>query len=425
MKKGILIGVIAALMLFAFTACEQTPIIPKVIESVTYLDGPTEYVSGSVFDPAAYTLRVNYADGTHTDINGAGALEGKTSPLTAGSEEITITYGGATEQSFVINVYDGKLELTVPEDVSVTQAAKNGSSWQKIEAIEGLGVSIVYGPNNSVVELAADQYSLGANTSMTSENVTEESTVSVTVTNISGLGGTTAGSKAFTAKLVAWEDTTPQPPVPADKGDVTALRVKWTVNGEDAGTANALTAKVGDTVAYTIVGVAGDEEVTLTAPNDYKVTGSIPSTALQAANITDDEQAAYTATIEFISTDGDDNWVAGSVAPITITLTVNDALLASAVANPSFTYAETVYDGQDVTLNAASFSATVKTADGKDVKLVGTGIKDKAFYTDAEITAGTNITGKISWVTADDTYGHYEGIASFSVPVSPAQTQSN
>ena len=413
--KKIFVVAIAAMMLFAFTACQQ--MIPKVIDSVTYLDGPTELVSGTVLNPAAYTLLVNYADGSSAEINGAGAIKANATALEAGAKTVDITYGGVEGQSFVVNVYDGELEVTVPEGVSVTQAVKDGSDWQKIDAIEGLEVAIVYGPNGSKVVLESSQYSLGANTKKTSTDITEDDTVVVTVSNTSGLGGTTAKTETFTAQLLAWVDTTPVPEPEPGKGDITALRVKWTINGEDAGTENALTASVGQTVAYTIVGVAGDKEVALTT-SDYRITGTIPSVALQSSDITKEgEKEAYTATVEFISTDGDDNWVAGSVAPITITLTVKDALLPTAVSNPTFTYAETVYDGSDVTLVAANFSATVKTAGGIDVKLVGTGIKDKATYTDAEITAGTPITGKISWVTSDDTYGHYEGISSFSVAV--------
>ena len=256
MKKSILIGVLCALMLFTFAACEQTPVIPKMIESVTYEAGPTEYVTGQILDPSAYTLRVNYADGSSKTISGAGAIAADGKALAAGTEDVVITYGGLADQKFVVNVYDGKLTVTAPEGVAVQQGVENGKSWENLPNVEGLSVAIVYGPSNSVLELSADQYKLGANTSMTSSDIDETSTVSVTVSNESGRGGTTAASATFTAQRLAYEEpeTLPTPEEPT-KADVVSLRVKWTVDSKDAGTDAAITAHVGQTVAYSIVGV--------------------------------------------------------------------------------------------------------------------------------------------------------------------------
>ena len=203
--KTIFVVALAALMLFAFSACQQ---IPKAVSSVTYLEGPTEYVVGSEFNPAAYKLQVNYIDGSSAEVSGATSVKlAQGNDLDSeGAKTVDITYGGVEGQSFVVNVYNGKLELTVPAGVSVTQDVKDGSTWQKIAAIEGIEVGLVYGPSNSKIVLEADQYSLGANTTKDTSTITENDTVSVTVTNNSGLGGENAKAATFVAQLLPWVD---------------------------------------------------------------------------------------------------------------------------------------------------------------------------------------------------------------------------
>ena len=81
MKKGILIGVLAALMLFAFTACEQktpnSPLYGAQVESVTvaeqplYIAIPTGVGSVDTIDPSVIKFNVKYNDGKVYTYTGA------------------------------------------------------------------------------------------------------------------------------------------------------------------------------------------------------------------------------------------------------------------------------------------------------------------------------------------------------------------
>ena len=75
MKKTFLIGVLAALMLFAFTACEQTPNSPLYgaqVENITVVSQPDLVVdNGNVVatSEAELVLQVNYNDGSSIQYN--------------------------------------------------------------------------------------------------------------------------------------------------------------------------------------------------------------------------------------------------------------------------------------------------------------------------------------------------------------------
>ena len=64
--KKVFIGVIAALMLFAFVACDsQVPQIPSQnhkISTVQFVCGPLSYTVGESFDPSAYEVKLVYLD---------------------------------------------------------------------------------------------------------------------------------------------------------------------------------------------------------------------------------------------------------------------------------------------------------------------------------------------------------------------------
>ena len=75
MKKTILTIMVAAMMLVAFTACEQQPLFPaeKKVLAITDITGP-DYLVGQEFNAADFTVTVKYTDNTEDTLNGAGLL---------------------------------------------------------------------------------------------------------------------------------------------------------------------------------------------------------------------------------------------------------------------------------------------------------------------------------------------------------------
>ena len=90
MRKSILIGVLAALMLFAFTACEQNPTTPlygSQVENITVVSQPL-FVQGQPLAADEVVLSVNYNDGTSVEYRGdqlllKGNLNGEANVATA------------------------------------------------------------------------------------------------------------------------------------------------------------------------------------------------------------------------------------------------------------------------------------------------------------------------------------------------------
>ena len=108
MKKSILIGALAALMLFAFTACAQSPSSPlygKQVDNIVVEKQPDyvywEKIYSETINPADLTLRVNFNDGTSNTFTGT---------------ELGLTVKSVTGAS---NVYNVKYNKNLSYDVIV------------------------------------------------------------------------------------------------------------------------------------------------------------------------------------------------------------------------------------------------------------------------------------------------------------------
>lgn len=76
MKKSILIGALAVMMLFAFTACEPQATYPTIrnVERIA-LDGPV-FVNGMVFDASRFTVTAFFNDGHSEDVTASAKIDG-------------------------------------------------------------------------------------------------------------------------------------------------------------------------------------------------------------------------------------------------------------------------------------------------------------------------------------------------------------
>ena len=154
MKKSILIGALAVLMLVAFTACENSaptaPLYGKDIQGVSVVSAP-EYVvydselkaaihefKDDVLNPADVKLRVTYNDDSYDEYTGS-ELGMTAGTLVAGSNTRTVTIGTATF-NVVINAYEAE---SVVFNVSNATTRTVSTADTKI-SLEGVTVEAVY-----------------------------------------------------------------------------------------------------------------------------------------------------------------------------------------------------------------------------------------------------------------------------------------
>ena len=216
MTKKVFIGVLAALMLFGFTACEQK--VPEIPHDVTVLgatikSGSLYYYTGDKFDSSRYTVEVLFSDTTTKDINGAGVLsvEGDT---VDGTEAVKLTYAGYAES--IGNVYAVSAD-SITLDTSKAKLSYVDTTADGTITDAGLVVTAKYGDNQTKV-LSADQYS--ASLKKAADN--KSGVVTVTTTD-------NAASATYNVTLTEEEPSDDPYEITIDKA--TKLEATW-IGGE-------------------------------------------------------------------------------------------------------------------------------------------------------------------------------------------------
>lgn len=153
--KKVLIGVLAALMLFAFTACEPT--VPQIPHDVTVLgatikSGSLYYYEGDDFDSTRYTVEVIWSDTTTKEISGAGVLS--TSGAVRGATDVTLQFAG---ESMVIGKVYGVEADSITLDTSKAKTSYVNTTVDGAITDANLVVTATYGDNQTKV-LDSDQY---------------------------------------------------------------------------------------------------------------------------------------------------------------------------------------------------------------------------------------------------------------------------
>ena len=191
MKKSILIGALAVLMLVAFTACENSaptaPLYGKDIQGVSVVSAP-EYVvydselkaaihefKDDVLNPADVRLRVTYNDDSYDEYTGS-ELGMTAGTLVAGSNTRTVTIGPA-EFNVVINAYEAE---SVVFNVSNATTRTVSTADTKI-SLEGVTVEAVYDgaktrtltmPENPELDIDVLSYFIDPETAQQTKSVT-------------------------------------------------------------------------------------------------------------------------------------------------------------------------------------------------------------------------------------------------------------
>ena len=187
MKKCILIGALAALMLFAFTACEPQATY-KVPTGLTISTTKTAYLVGETLDVASFTGTVRYSDGSSDKLSGSElslAFESSntTGKIEADANTVTATYGGATGTEVTVvgattTVYGYEAKKAVITGVPEVVARSTSVGGEQDVALENPTVTVDV--NGESRTLAANEYVLSAKAD-TSGTVGEDASVTFTL----------------------------------------------------------------------------------------------------------------------------------------------------------------------------------------------------------------------------------------------------
>lgn len=382
--KKVFIGVLAALMLFAFTACEQSMPSYKQVEYVT-LDQTQEFIKGQPLSAEAFSVTVHYLDGSQDVFPGVGRVTFVDSTETT-AKVVTDAAVGVYAKATVAGESDIiGIEVVEPSaftaTVTATAVKRNytGASAdvaKPAETTATLTISnvVITGGETASWTVASDKVS----SMITSSSVTIESEEQVSLEPVTKEVTLTLKDSEITYETTVTVEieadiTNPNDPkyeasvTPdnIDKSEVTKLGVVWVANVTDAdfkptgdngatpakydlddvvtGTTVSTEVKVGTTVGYTIVGLADDMTnklpVVLEATTDYKPVGTstIPTQATTGANVTgvkyngsETETAPLAAEFSFVPENaaGEPNYSLRT--SIKLSVTVTDALKSSA-----------------------------------------------------------------------------------------------
>ena len=439
MKKSILIGVLAALMLFAFVACEQQMPVYKSADYIE-INQVSDFIKGQDFDANWFSVTINFTDGSTKTVAGSGVVTEK--DWSKYSVTATVkTVNGDMTQEFTATALDPESIVIDATTKPVTQVYVEATQNAPVK-VEVKGATLVAG--NAEWVLGADELakvSVDDVVLIPAERMAAGAYTKNLVAEYDGQAIDTASTVVVNVVADPKNPADPsyeEPAKPLTKDDVQSLGVEWAITGDDESksTSKSFTATVGDTVTYTIYGLSASGEKIELEDGDYEVvSGSIPSgTPLATDDITgyvdpDDEEAVavkpFEATIKFVPATDKTTPNYGLDATIDLTLTVNDALTEEtieAVTASDFMYKPTEKDGvwtatevpadKALTVKASDFIAIVETEGGKEVKLQGTELyRGEGSFDKEEVTAGSTLTVSFKWATADDTYGAYTGVA--------------
>ena len=172
MRKSILIGVLAALMLFAFTACENSASTYKIPVGITAEASNTEYLVGEYTDPSTITATVRFSDGSTQAFTGTQlGIPAQKTTSTEPVVTVPVAYGASYSVSgdkieatggvgTYVNLYVYSVDSATISNLPAT-AAYDG----KVDTT-GVAVTVTYN-HGKTRTLTADEFTFTASTSST------------------------------------------------------------------------------------------------------------------------------------------------------------------------------------------------------------------------------------------------------------------
>ena len=217
MRKSILIGVLAALMLFAFVACDNQ-MGYKIPTGMTATVSKTEYLVGEKIDPNTITATVEFIDGSTQNFSGS-QLGVVAEAMTEGEKSVTLSYG-AGDSTVTYNVtltgypvLGVQLGGTFP-----TTAASDG----KID-MSGITATVCYKNAWTTRTLNAGEYTITA--SATGDAGDEDATAAISAISVFGTSLELSGEQSvgvvgvptnWTVDIAAADPTAPEEFDPED-----------------------------------------------------------------------------------------------------------------------------------------------------------------------------------------------------------------
>ncbi len=188
--KKVFIGVLAALMIVAFTACEQPANVwnpnGKVPTALNIVQ-KDYFVEGQLFDPSMFSVEVVYENGDKEVTTAANVTTNATNYVTVGKTvSATLTYGAGLQVST-----DSVIKVSPIDSLTITAP----ETWLKGETMKPEDLTVVanYRTADGAKTLALDpsEYEVALNTSSASEGEEVEGTVTVFMAEGSREGGAT------------------------------------------------------------------------------------------------------------------------------------------------------------------------------------------------------------------------------------------
>ena len=168
MKKSILVGVLAALMLVAFTACENSaptsPLFGKQVESISVVNQP-DYIYRETYNPADINLKVVFNDGSSDEYTAlqlgvpAGSL--KAQPYTT----VSVSSNGKN--------YYISLQAYEPEGYSIDLSSLKAAKIKADGALTISAVDVVVSYNGGQSKTITATVPAEAGTLVSSENMSD------------------------------------------------------------------------------------------------------------------------------------------------------------------------------------------------------------------------------------------------------------
>ena len=353
MRKSILIGVLAALMLFAFTACEaQVPNLPvqggKDIANIT-VTSTTVYAGKSYTDTVPAVVSIVYKDGTTTD-NVAVQLTVTGNVAKAGSNFGTIAYEGLKDSTGKAVNWTVEYQAIAVTDATVTVDEDDlevaYSALANASTIKG-DVSFVY----------ADGYTTTAKEETLDWNATEQDKITAVEYTVSAeLTGTEEIVKSFDLTIT---------------GKTTPTVSTWTQKADAQGTKHYF----GETVEFAVEGKDSSSKLVETVT-----------------------QADFTSkfTVTSITTTEDSKTVELSAIPTTYGLTAV-TVKAYSNDNPFKSVTVTIPAGDDYVANVTADTIYIPTAISADANVVETSFTVYAAYASGETKNYTRGTSDYNW----------------------------
>ena len=204
--KKVFIGVLAALMLFSFIACDANANRPwneigKTVIAARIVSGDTNYLFGESFDPSRYQVEITYSDLTKETMSGDGILAADASQwVNAGPKDVSVVYGG-TSAGLTLKVYVYEASAVKISGATTSFAYISDMATENWGVTDdSIVVTAVYGPNNAEKILtkgtADGTYTItGAkvDTAPTTDDVEVEVTVAV--------NGSSAATEKYDVKI--------------------------------------------------------------------------------------------------------------------------------------------------------------------------------------------------------------------------------